>query len=94
MGKFYQSSFSQFFLELELLWGVKKAKPLGNFFSAAAEAVLKVAHMVMQVAPYGVLSLVAWVAGTMGLAALQNLLVLTIILYFGVCFIWYLCMVV
>jgi len=40
----------------------------------------------MQVAPYGVLSLVAWVSGTMGLAALQNLLVLTLILYFGCLF--------
>ena len=34
-------------------------------------------------APFGVLALVAWVSGTMGLAALQNLFVLTIILYVG-----------
>ena len=74
--------FFSILLGLGIIMGGEKAKPLGNFFSAAAEAVLKVAHMVMQVAPYGVLSLVAWVAGTMGLAALQNLLVLTIILYF------------
>jgi len=37
----------------------------------------------MQMAPFGVLALVAWVSGTMGLAALQNLFVLTIILYVG-----------
>jgi len=45
--------------------------------------VLKIAHLVMQLAPYGVLSLIAWVSGTMGIAALQNLFVLTVILYAG-----------
>ena len=78
--------FFSILLGIGIIMGGEKAKPLGNFFSAAAEAVLKVAHMVMQVAPYGVLSLVAWVSGTMGLAALQNLLVLTVILYFGCLF--------
>jgi Na+/H+-dicarboxylate symporter len=63
--------------------GGEKTKALGDVFSAAAEAVLKIAHMVMQMAPYGVLSLIAWVAGTMGLSALQNLFVLTVILYVG-----------
>ena len=72
--------FFSILLGIGIIMGGEKTKPIGNFFSAAAEAVLKVAHMVMQVAPYGVLSLVAWVSGTMGLAALQNLLVLTLIL--------------
>jgi Na+/H+-dicarboxylate symporter len=78
--------FFSILLGIGIIMGGEKTKPIGNFFSAAAEAVLKVAHMVMQVAPYGVLSLVAWVSGTMGLAALQNLLVLTLILYFGCLF--------
>lgn len=78
--------FFSILLGIGIIMGGDKTKSLGNFFSAAAEAVLKVAHMVMQVAPYGVLSLVAWVSGTMGLAALQNLLVLTVILYMGCLF--------
>jgi len=78
--------FFSILLGIGIIMGGDKTKSLGNFFSAAAEAVLKIAHMVMQVAPYGVLSLVAWVSGTMGLAALQNLLVLTVILYMGCLF--------
>ena len=70
-------------LGIGIILGGEKTKALGDVFSAAAEAVLKIAHMVMQMAPYGVLSLIAWVAGTMGLSALQNLFVLTVILYVG-----------
>ena len=63
--------------------GGEKTKAVGNVFAAAAEAVLKIAHLVMQLAPYGVLCLIAWVAGTMGMGALQHLFILTIILYCG-----------
>ena len=75
--------FFSILLGIGIILGGEKTKALGDVFSAAAEAVLKIAHMVMQMAPYGVLSLIAWVAGTMGLSALQNLFVLTVILYVG-----------
>jgi len=75
--------FFSILLGVGIILGGEKTKALGDVFSAAAEAVLKIAHMVMQMAPYGVLSLIAWVAGTMGLSALQNLFVLTVILYVG-----------
>ena len=75
--------FFSILLGIGIILGGEKTKTLGDVFSAAAEAVLKIAHMVMQMAPYGVLSLIAWVAGTMGLSALQNLFVLTVILYIG-----------
>ena len=75
--------FFSILLGVGIILGGEKTKALGNVFSSAAEAVLKIAHLVMQLAPYGVLSLIAWVSGTMGLAALQNLFVLTVILYAG-----------
>jgi len=77
--------FFSILLGVGIILGGEKTKALGDVFSSAAEAVLKIAHMVMQMAPYGVLSLIAWVSGTMGLSALQNLFVLTVILYAG-CF--------
>jgi len=75
--------FFSILLGVGIILGGEKTKSLGNVFSSAAEAVLKIAHLVMQLAPYGVLSLIAWVSGTMGIAALQNLFVLTVILYAG-----------
>ncbi|MEM9383745.1 MAG: dicarboxylate/amino acid:cation symporter [Pseudomonadota bacterium] len=62
----------------------EKAKPLGDVIEAAAETVLKVATIVMEFAPFGVFALVAWVAGTLGIDALRQLLVLTLVVY-GAC---------
>jgi len=78
--------FFSILLGVGIILGGEKTKSLGDVFSSAAEAVLKIAYLVMQLAPYGVLSLIAWVSGTMGLAALQNLFVLTVILYAGCLF--------
>ena len=75
--------FISILLGIGIILGGNKTKKIGEVFSSAAEAILQIAHMVMQLAPYGVLALVAWVSGTMGLAALQNLFVLTVILYVG-----------
>ena len=70
-------------LGIGIILGGEKTKKIGEVFSSAAEAILQIAHLVMQLAPFGVLALVAWVSGTMGLAALQNLFILSIILYVG-----------
>ena len=75
--------FFSILLGIGIILGGNKTKKIGEVFSSAAEAILQIAHMIMQMAPYGVLALVAWVSGTMGLAALQNLFVLTVILYMG-----------
>ena len=75
--------FFSILLGIGIILGGNKTEKLGEVFSSAAEAILQIAHLVMQMAPFGVLALVAWVSGTMGLAALQNLFVLTIILYVG-----------
>ncbi|NKB45242.1 MAG: cation:dicarboxylase symporter family transporter [Alphaproteobacteria bacterium] len=59
----------------------EKGRPVGDAISSAAEAMLKVAHIVMELAPYGVFALVAWVAGTMGTETILKLLTLVVIVY-------------
>ena len=75
--------FFSILLGIGIIMGGEKTKSLGDVFSSAAEAVLKIAHLVMQLAPYGVLSLIAWVSGTLGMEALQTMLKLTTLLYCG-----------
>jgi Na+/H+-dicarboxylate symporter len=58
-----------------------KGRPVGDAISSAAEAMLKVAHIVMELAPYGVFALVSWVAGTMGVETIAKLLTLVAVVY-------------
>lgn len=59
----------------------EKAEPLDRFFKAAAEVVMKVTTLVMELAPYGVLFLMAWVMATQGLGVLYNMAKLAVALY-------------
>lgn len=63
-----------------------KAKVLGEVFDAASEVMLRITFLIMELAPLGVFALIAWVAGTQGVATLANVLVLAIAVYLG-CFI-------
>lgn len=59
-------------------------KPVARVIESAAEAVLKVTEIVMELAPYGVYALIAWVISTQGLGILTSLgmLALTALLAF------------
>ena len=59
----------------------EKGKPLGDFFDAAAEVVMKITLMIMELAPYGVLALMAWVMGVNGLEILGSMGKLAFALY-------------
>ncbi len=61
----------------------EQGKPVGDVINSAAEAILKLAFMVMELAPFGVFALIAWVAGTKGAETLLNILTLTIAVYVG-----------
>ena len=61
----------------------KKARAAGEVMDAGAEVMLKIAAMVMSLAPSGVFALVAYAAGTLGPAALANLALLAGIVYAG-----------
>jgi len=57
------------------------ADPVRKFFDAAAEVVLKITVMIMELAPYGVAALMAWVMCTQGVEILRNLFWLALALY-------------
>ncbi|MCF6220726.1 MAG: dicarboxylate/amino acid:cation symporter [Robiginitomaculum sp.] len=63
----------------------EKGKLVGDFFDSAAEVVMKVTMMIMELAPYGVMALMAWVMGVNGLGVLVNMGKLAIALYLA-CF--------
>jgi len=59
----------------------EKGKPVGDFFESAAEVVMKITMLIMELAPYGVLALMAWVMGMNGLEILGTMGKLAIALY-------------
>lgn len=60
-----------------------KAKPVAELVDGASEVVLKITHMVMEVAPFGVFALIAAVAGTKGAAALLDVVPLAFTIILG-----------
>jgi len=58
-----------------------KGRPVGEAITSAADVMLKITHMVMELAPFGVFALIAWVAGTQGAATLLNIFTLTVAVY-------------
>lgn len=63
-----------------------RGKPLGDFFDAASEVVMKITMMVMELAPYGVFALMAWIMAEQGFSILGNMGKLAIALYLA-CFV-------
>lgn len=70
-----------------LLFGIsinmagEKAKPVRDFFESAAEVLYKLVHIVMEVAPYGVFALIAWVSATQGPDVFLKLVKIVLCLY-------------
>ena len=50
-----------------------KAKPVADLMDSASEVVLKITHIIMEVAPFGVFALIAAVAGTRGAETLLDI---------------------
>ena len=61
----------------------EKAKPVADMVDAASEIMLKITGWVMEVAPFGVFALIAWVAGTQGVLALLDVVRLAIAVFLG-----------
>ena len=66
-----------------ILMAGRQGKLVGEFFTQASDVVLKVTHMVMEVAPFGVFALVAFTTASQGLDALLAILVLIVAVYAG-----------
>jgi Na+/H+-dicarboxylate symporter len=60
-----------------------KAKPAISVFESLAEGMYKLTELVMQLAPYGVFGLMAWVSGKYGLTILLPLIKLIALVYIG-----------
>lgn len=72
-------------LGIGILLAGEKARALADVFNAGAEAMLKITHMVMEIAPFGVFALIASVAGSGGLETLLSVIALAAAVY-GACF--------
>ncbi|MEL6371603.1 MAG: dicarboxylate/amino acid:cation symporter [Pseudomonadota bacterium] len=59
---------------------------VARFYTYASDKVLGVTHLIMGLAPYGVFALIAYVAGTRGIATFTAIFTLVIAVYLG-CFI-------
>ncbi|MGP1275746.1 MAG: dicarboxylate/amino acid:cation symporter [Caulobacterales bacterium] len=66
-----------------ILLAGKAGKPVGDLFNSASDVVLKVTHMVMEVAPFGVFALVAYTTVTQGLEAFASIGLLVLTVYLG-----------
>jgi Na+/H+-dicarboxylate symporter len=63
----------------------EKAKPIADLVDSASEIMLKITGWVMEVAPFGVFALIAWVSGTQGVLALLDVVRLAAAVFLG-CF--------
>jgi len=66
-----------------ILMAGKQGKLVGDFFTSASDVVLRVTHMVMEVAPFGVFALVAHTTASQGIDALLAVAVLIAAVYAG-----------
>lgn len=70
-------------LGLGLLVVGDEARPLKSVFDAAADVMLKVVYFIMELAPFGVFALIAWVVGVSGPAAFLNVFKLALCVVIG-----------
>jgi Na+/H+-dicarboxylate symporter len=61
----------------------EKGKPVAAFIDSFAEVMFKLTMMVMELAPFGVFALMAWVSGKFGLAVLLPLMKVILVMYAG-----------
>lgn len=66
-----------------LLMAGKQASPLNAVFDSAAAAMQHLTRLVMEVAPFGVFALIAWVAGTSGPSTFVNVGLLALCVLIG-----------
>lgn len=69
------------FLGLGINFAGEKGKPLARLLESLSEVMFTMTGMVMNLAPYGIFAIMAWVAGTFGLGILYPLLKLVLAHY-------------
>lgn len=66
-----------------VLMAGERAAPVTSLFEAAAEIMQQLTRIVMEVAPFGVFALIAWVTGTSGASAFVHILLLAACVLIG-----------
>jgi len=77
--------FFSLLLGVGILMAREEGKAAGRFFEAVSEGILKATYLIMELAPFGVFGLIAYVAGTKGVETFTAILSLTLAVYLG-CF--------
>ena len=80
-GDVLPTIFFALFVGIAILFCGQVAKPVKDFFDAAAEVVMKITVIVMEFAPLGVLALMAWVMAVQGIEVLLSMGRLAFALY-------------
>ncbi len=62
------------FLGLGINFAGEKGKPLGKLIDSLSEVMFRITGMIMNLAPYGIFAIMAWVSGTLGFGVLLQLL--------------------
>ncbi len=75
--------FFSILLGIGILLAGEKAAPVAKLFDAGAAVMLKITHMVMEVAPFWVFALIAWIIGIGGMKTLIAVAALGIAVYGG-----------
>jgi len=63
---------------ISLLTIGEKGRPVADLMTAGTDVMLRITHWVMEVAPFGVFALIAWVSGTQGVSALLDVVLLAL----------------
>ncbi|MEL6486253.1 MAG: dicarboxylate/amino acid:cation symporter [Pseudomonadota bacterium] len=66
-----------------ILMAKEEGEPVLKIFESGSAVMQKVTMVVMELTPFGVFALMAWVAGTLGLEALQALGIVVVLNYVG-----------
>ncbi len=80
-GNVLPTIFFSILLGIGILFAGKAAKPVQDFFESASEVMMRLTILIMELAPLGVLALMAWVMAKHGIEVLVNLLWLAVALY-------------
>ena len=75
--------FFSFLVGAAILAVGEKADPVRKLFDSGVDIVLYITRLVMEVAPFGVFALMAWVMGTAGLSVFYNIFLLAAALLLG-----------
>lgn len=82
-GDILATIFFALLVGVSLLTIGEKGKPVADIMESGSEVMLRITHWVMEAAPFGVLALIAVLAGTQGVGALLDVLTLALAVVVG-----------